>query len=235
MYCCFVCNIKLDIKCVVNQEVNKIERTNLLHFIHHHELLPAKCSTSRVKSFKCQACFTNISGPAYCCLRCFFYIHESCLSKLTLEIQIPYHLLHPLIPFVTDTLAKRTCCLACKSDCYGIYFACFQCDIYFHFSCACSLKRPMSSNSHAHDLYLFQRDKLKIFNKISKCGKCNKFVTKESVYRCIDCDINFHLKCAGVPYKELSINAIREEDEVARNQSKIVLCPLVVSWIVEMM
>ncbi|XVF42392.1 hypothetical protein PTKIN_Ptkin01aG0358500 [Pterospermum kingtungense] len=221
MYHCFLCNFNLDLNCffgAASKRVNQgqgpreIDRpssatiTKLFHFIHNHELLLVNCSSTYQSSIRCEACYLNILGPAYCCHQCELYIHESCLGKIPREIQIPSHPLHSLLPFVLgpdkffffSLRENNPVCLACnvvirRQFCYG----CSQCKIYFHFSCAESLKRPLISKPHSHNIYLFHIDKLTFpESQKSKCEICNnKFFKRESIYRCIECHTNFHLQC----------------------------------------
>ncbi|XWS42598.1 hypothetical protein CRYUN_Cryun16bG0027500 [Craigia yunnanensis] len=217
VYLCFDCPFKIDVKCAVlaahdigSQDPKHREKeTKLLHFSHEHMLVLGNLVH---RSVSCLGCDLPILGPAYCCLDCFYTIHESCLGILPQEIQHPFHPLHPLVAF--PEYSKESKCHACKLDFRlgfplrdFIRYGCLQCKLDLHFVCANSLRRILKSNSHRHNLYYFGTDSqmfLKRFGKLHNfnfmCSACSE-MCNGPFYRCVECAINFHLKCVPIPQK----------------------------------
>ncbi|XVF06432.1 hypothetical protein REPUB_Repub06bG0047600 [Reevesia pubescens] len=225
VYLCMDCQFKLYVKCAVlvapkieskepkNREKETkllhFKETKLLHFSHEHMLVLGNIAD---KSVSCLGCDLPILGPAYCCLDCLHTIHEYCLRMLPQEMQHPFHPQHPLIAFPENS--GDTECHACKlkfrlgfAQRDFIRYGCLQCKLDFHFVCANSLRRVLKSDSHMHNLYYFGRDNQKFLERFGKfenvyfeCSTCSE-MCNGPFYRCVECAINFHLKCVPIPQK----------------------------------
>ncbi|KAJ4824357.1 hypothetical protein Tsubulata_009415 [Turnera subulata] len=73
------------------------------HFIHNHTLSYFNLQEETVLS--CNACRSRISSHGYGCLKCSFFVHQSCM-EIPRELDHPYHPLHPLRADVVETDAE---------------------------------------------------------------------------------------------------------------------------------
>ncbi|XVE90024.1 hypothetical protein DITRI_Ditri20bG0043200 [Diplodiscus trichospermus] len=232
VFLCLVCNFKLDMKCATalaaprykdQRAVKDMEKEpKLFHFNHghkmvfgneesvlfsfndDHKMVPGNCGSS-AKEFKCNGCCLSILGPAYSCLDCDFILHESCFA-LPKEIQCPSHPSHSL-----EASQSRSSPVTCHACGYGfspndIGYGCnLESDLYFHYLCVKSLRRPLKSSSHEHDLYYFGVDGHQMlayskgaFIKHFNCSRCSRKCSGPS-YHCVKCKISFHLECVQIP------------------------------------
>ncbi|XP_022747878.1 uncharacterized protein LOC111297390 [Durio zibethinus] len=218
VYLCLDCQFKLDVKCAVlaapeigsQDPKSRKKETKLLHFSHNHILVLGNLVH---RSLSCLGCDLPIFGPSYCCLDCLYTLHESCLRTLPQQIQHPFHLPHHLVAF--PEYSRESKCHACKMDFQlgfpvrdFIRYGCLQCELDFHFVCVNSLRRALKSNSHTHNLYYLGTDNqmfLEKFGQLHKfnfmCSACSEMCNGRAFYRCVECAINFHLKCVPVPQK----------------------------------
>ncbi|KAK9003446.1 hypothetical protein V6N11_061010 [Hibiscus sabdariffa] len=181
--------------------------------VHEHELYKV---TEELKGNKyCRACRLVLDGASYFCETCGdFYLHEKC-SKLSYEIQYPFHSTHPLY-LHTLRRPKKDCLIACDECgdiCLGFVYWCEQCNFKLDVKCAApkSHKTGLSQEkktgkvtgwhhfSHRHKLVL---------------GYCNdpKDETKCTIYEltifgpayfCPEqyCYYILHESCLGMPQK----------------------------------
>ncbi|XVF42269.1 hypothetical protein PTKIN_Ptkin01aG0347300 [Pterospermum kingtungense] len=211
IYLCEECDFKLDVKCAftsVSQLKLQMERaTELNHFNHPHKLILVY-STDPIVKRKCLICQLPILSPAYFCPTCYNYIcHESCLG-LPQKMQVPFHPEHQFVLSLTSfspTNIGPPCC-ACRLT-FGIsptsIYSCDECDVKLHCICANSLRWPLKYESHEHELYYFGTHCQLLFAtyaRLFSCSKCLKSCRGQPFYRCLQCDINFHLECVPIPH-----------------------------------
>ncbi|GMJ01832.1 hypothetical protein HRI_003852400 [Hibiscus trionum] len=216
IYFCEQCNFKLDVKCAaltahktgVSQD-KRIDRvTELHHFSHDHKLVLGYCNDP-IDETKCTICELTILGPAYFCpeLDCVHILHKSCL-RLPQKVQVPFHLKHMMViqqPWKHSNPQCHACPLNITSQRFA--YSCEDCQLNLHPICANYLKRPLKCEFHPDDLYYFGTD-YQLFSAnypVSEmttafvCYKCEKSCQGEPFYRCLQCSINFHLKCVTIP------------------------------------
>ncbi|KAK0600490.1 hypothetical protein LWI29_015463 [Acer saccharum] len=206
-YCTWSCGFNLHPKCASKQQTFNKELT-LYHFCHKHAL--NFCNLSRVSYYKpCCCCKQSISGSAYCCLECEFFIHESC-KEIPKQVQHPFHPQHLLLAQAVEVKIRRWAygasdwyCNACKSSINGVRISCNMCKFHLHVSCANQNRwaSPLKHKCHEHNMYYFIV-KVKRWRWIPffKCNKCHEeCLDDEPFYRCVECDFNLHLKCIPIP------------------------------------
>ncbi|MBA0716470.1 hypothetical protein Golax_015297 [Gossypium laxum] len=178
--------------------------TALHHFTHHHKLALANCNDPEYKT-ECRICKLQILGPAYFCPErtCLYILHESCLW-LPQKIQVPFHLNHMLVSRLLPSLDPRQRCYAYTLclDSGEFAYSCEHCDFILHAICANSLKRSLKCEFHLNNLYYFGRNHKSLFDPLYinfYCDVCHRSCEREPFYRCLECDIYFHLKCVFIP------------------------------------
>ncbi|XP_039071586.1 uncharacterized protein LOC120218752 [Hibiscus syriacus] len=215
IYLCEQCDFKLDVKCAaltshktrVSQEKKMDRVAELQHFSHEHNLVLGYCNDP-IERTKCAICELPILGPAYFCpnQNSSYILHESCL-RLPQKIQVPFHLKHMLV-IQKSRKYSDTPCYACplSIESYNFAYNCEDCQLDLHPICANYLKRPLKCESHLDDLYYFGTDfQLLCANSRPSwethfsCYKCENICKGEPFYRCLQCSINFHLKCVPIP------------------------------------
>ncbi|XVF42271.1 hypothetical protein PTKIN_Ptkin01aG0347500 [Pterospermum kingtungense] len=218
IYLCEKCNFKLDVKCALTS-VSKPKHdrmgrvTESHHFTHPHKLTLGN-SSDPIREIECSICELPIKGPAYFCPSCTDYIlHESCLGLPQNMLQVPFHPDHMLVmsskPY---SYTEKSHCFACRLDFDRLgdlanYFgySCDQCDVKLHSICANSLRRSLKHESHLHNLYYFGANSQILFARNRRvpatfqCSKCQDNCKGRPFYRCLQCDINFHLECFPLP------------------------------------
>ncbi|XVF57082.1 hypothetical protein PTKIN_Ptkin06aG0175300 [Pterospermum kingtungense] len=240
------CPFNLDIKCAVSAASNTEstqgpkhgeKETKLVHFSHEHVLVLGNFVD---KSVLCLGYDLPIFGQAYSCLDCFYTIHESCIRILPQEIvQHPFHPFHPLVAF-PEYFDNRKC-HACLLDFQlgfsvrdFIRYGCLQCKFDLHFDCANSLRRVLKTNSHAHNLYYFGRDSQIFLERLGKldgfnftCNACCE-ICNGPFYRCVDCAVNFHLKCVPIPqnieYSKCHVHGLTLKESFVEDDSGEYYC-----------
>ncbi|ESR45043.1 hypothetical protein CICLE_v10003469mg, partial [Citrus x clementina] len=172
-------------------------------FSHTHNL--RLCSFKDDYTVSCNCCDQIIRGPipAYCCIECEFYIHICCLEipekvdqlyKLRLS-SISFfwqHLLH-ITPL--DKGESRDC-KACTRSIRGVSLRCSSCHFDLHVSCSKPAQRALKHKAHKHRLFYFSEKWLSSF---MKCNFCDENFEGCNFYRCVDCDVNFHVECIPLP------------------------------------
>ncbi|KAK1584330.1 hypothetical protein Q3G72_032000 [Acer saccharum] len=209
-FSCSWCGFNLDTKCASKQDQEHHQQTfkepTLYRLYHEHALklcIVQKLHGSIVQQwlydtiFPCCCCRQSISGSAYCCLKCHFFIHESC-KEIPKQVQHPFHPQHLLLPQAMDKYDYDSKCDACKRSILGIKIGCNECNFQLHVSCAnpnicaCALKHAC----HEHNMYYFVEDDTTGYYE---CNNCHQKCVNESFYRCVECDFNLHLKCIPIP------------------------------------
>ncbi|KAI9186354.1 hypothetical protein LWI28_016498 [Acer negundo] len=209
-YHCSWCRFNLHPKCASKQDHQELlqqqtfEKLTLYHFYHKQHALNF-CNLRYSNKKYCCCCKKIISGSAYCCLECGFFIHESC-KEIPVEVQHPFHPQHILLTQAVDVQNKlisgryrnKICCNACKSSIRGIKIGCNKCAFQLHVSCANPSRYAcfVKTNSHQHNMNYFVDD---YTTGSFECNKCHEKCLEESFYRCVECDFNLHLKCVPIP------------------------------------
>ncbi|KAJ6854746.1 hypothetical protein NC651_039640 [Populus alba x Populus x berolinensis] len=195
---CKACRFNLDVKCAISTDGEDlrsrkgVKDTEIPYFGDEHLLVSFNAKQEVEKT--CTGCQLILSGPAYGCLDCEFYLHESC-KDMPSEIQHPYHPPHPLRAQVAEYGSE---CDACHMPIRKVFYRCSECDFNLHILCANKSLKVSSSfkyKGHEHDLYYFAAS---YFNEYSLCNTCLK-VCKGSYYICLECKYYVHLDCIPLP------------------------------------
>ena len=155
------------------------------HISHKHDL---KLTNEVPNNQICDGCVRAILPPFYSCVKCRFFLHESC-AKLPPKKQ---HLLHQhpliLLPMKPN---KFFWCRACSQKCNGFTYKCEKCK--FHLDVQCSLISDiLTHEGHEHPL---------ILSYITHKQKCNCCGNKRyQVFRCTSCEFALDYKCATLPH-----------------------------------
>ncbi|KAJ8760826.1 hypothetical protein K2173_021864 [Erythroxylum novogranatense] len=226
-YECKECGFVLDIKCasLFDAKSHKFEikkkgsKVTLPHFIHKHTLKLANF----VQDLKltCSMCFLFIEGEAYCCVQCEFFLHKSCCDETPQYIQHQFHS-HQL---ELGEFHFYGHCDACDFKILdSISYRSHDYRFHFHITCVKYLTSNLKYKFHEHNLFYFvAKDDLRDLNYYLKCKSCHQYC-KESFYRCIECNLNFHIHCIPIPEKVKGICHIHpltlmdSVSEDARNQ-----------------
>ena len=234
-YTCCRCDFQLDLVCAFatndQQTMKKRERSNsdrdkqiIRHYCHRDPLILYKYSSIEEHDYNCSWCDKPLTGIFYGCKGCGFFLHEFCTNKIPKTLNHPFHPSHPLrLQFVnsdtncnawTQKIKIRTpftssyCCQECN----------FNLDIY-----SAKMLPTLKHECHNHYLTYFGltyfRDK-KYFKFHLECNACHELCF-DSLYRCVQCNLNLHLKCVPIPplakhkyHRHLLVfkQSIREDD-----------------------
>ncbi|XP_010521656.1 PREDICTED: uncharacterized protein LOC104800531 [Tarenaya hassleriana] len=221
-YRCSVCTFSLDSRCAWKYPFVTI--TSPKSHGHALTLLP------RPLSVPCDACgVTDVKDPAYVCLPCNYFVHQSCLNlprviKLTRH---PCRLSHtPCFPH------ENMWCQICyrKVDAkHGAYSCIEGCHYFLHSKCATRKEiwdgreleweteetsetddiKPFEEIgdgeilhfSHEHSLRLIEEDS-NVLDGHKQCQACVLPTDSDNFYSCIQCGFFLHTACAGLPRKK---------------------------------
>ncbi|XVF42350.1 hypothetical protein PTKIN_Ptkin01aG0354700 [Pterospermum kingtungense] len=106
-------------------------------------------------------------------------------------LESPFHPQHPLLSCQV-LLGKEPTCNTCKENIYGITFACFECGVSQHYSCAKYQIRNIKHNCHDHHLLHFGKS---IFVKTSPQCNARGEDCSNTLFCCIKCKFYIHLEC----------------------------------------
>ena len=155
------------------------------HFSHKHRL---RLSNEVPNNQICDGCVRDILPPFYSCVKCRFFLHESC-AKLPPKKRHPLHQ-HPLIllPMKPSMFFR---CKACSQVCNGFTYKCEKCSFYLDVHCGL-ISDILPHEGHEHPLILsYISDK-------QKCSCCSN--ESYQVFRCTNCEFALDYKCATLPY-----------------------------------
>ncbi|CAA0827143.1 Cysteine/Histidine-rich C1 domain family protein [Striga hermonthica] len=106
------------------------------HFSHHHGLVLHRQPPHQGPETRCSGCKTALSGEAYVCWQCNYFLHVQCF-RATRSLKHPSHPLHPLtlLPSPTYPSASFICNL-CNLTGDGFSYSCSACQFDIHVHCA---------------------------------------------------------------------------------------------------
>ena len=158
--------------------------TEIKHFSHKHDL---KLTDEVLNNQKCNGCARAIFPPFYSCIKCSFFLHESC-ANLPKKKRHPLHQ-HPLT-LLEEPPYWCTECEACGQYFNGFAYNCDDCN--FNLDVQCSLISDiLTHKGHEHQLIL------SITSQTQKCSCCDNLTYK--VFRCTTCEFALDFKCATLP------------------------------------
>ncbi|OMO96101.1 Zinc finger, PHD-type, partial [Corchorus olitorius] len=209
------CNFNLDLACAlsVNDDPPHVQgwtkkRTLIQHYSHIHKLKFFKYTKLKKYEYACNWCEKPLSDVCYGCRKCDFYLHDSCKDKIPRTIyDHPFHPYnsHPL-RLHHNSATKTYYCNACRADIssasgssLGLAYWCQICDFRLDFNCA-KFSPTLKHECHDHLLtyfppYIQTTDRL----ESSPCKVCHNHLWRADSYRCVQCDVNFHLRCMSIP------------------------------------
>ncbi|KAG4122359.1 hypothetical protein ERO13_D11G262175v2 [Gossypium hirsutum] len=202
-YSCKLCSFNLDSRCATSKDKTPKERsikTIVNHFSHLHQITRCKIGILQTHPYfdlACMACRQRLCGIIYACTHCSeFFVHESCLKHMLMEVQSLFHPQHPLqlFPFVSNL---KEICKACSEYVEHPVFSCVQCGIFMHYSCAKYQFREIKHNCHA-DHHLLHLGKGFFGDKSPRCTTCG-LACKGTLFNCLKCAFYIHLECIPLP------------------------------------
>ena len=155
------------------------------HFNHEHDL---KLTNEVPNNQICDGCIRAILPPFYSCVKCRFFLHESC-AKLPRKIRHPLHQ-HPLILLQMKPSVYFKC-NACSQFCNGFIYKCGKCKFYLDVQCSL-ISDIFTHEGHEHRLIL------SYIEHQQKCSCCGN--ESYQVFRCTSCDFAIDYKCATLPH-----------------------------------
>nr|XP_023901019.1 uncharacterized protein LOC112012878 [Quercus suber] len=162
----------------------------LKHFSHDHDL---KLTDEVMSNQKCDGCVRDISPPFYSCVKCSFFLHESC-AKLPKKKRHPLHE-HPLTLFPKTPIPYRRYqdfrCYACKRGGNGFNYSCVPCGFSLDIPCSLILD-ILTHPGHEHQLILSS------IKSRQNCSCCDSNISP--IFRCTTCAFALDFKCATLPH-----------------------------------
>ncbi|XP_007030357.2 PREDICTED: uncharacterized protein LOC18600045 isoform X1 [Theobroma cacao] len=211
-YTCSRCNFELDLVCAFStnddQQAMKKERSSadrdkqiIQHYCHRDPLVLYKHSSKEEHDYNCSWCDKPLTGIFYGCKGCRFFLHEFCTNKIPKTLNHPFHPSHPLrLHFVDSNTNCNACTQLIRQRTASTYsYCCQECNFNLDFDCA-KLFPTLKHECHDHYLTYFGLNnfKDKIIKYYLECNTCHELCL-DSLYRCVQCDLNLHLKCVPIP------------------------------------
>ncbi|GMP40944.1 hypothetical protein CsSME_00011217 [Camellia sinensis var. sinensis] len=144
----------------------------LRHFSHEHPLILGEVNDDG-EAIVCNVCWENISGSAFSCKKCLFFLHKFC-AEFPEEMKHPIHA-HSL------TLKHSGLC-------------------YFDLDIRCIVRGQHFSSKH--QLMILNEDEKNDVDERLSCYVCLQQITgSTAAYKCTNCSpsIYFHKFCAQLP------------------------------------
>ncbi|THG17217.1 hypothetical protein TEA_013541 [Camellia sinensis var. sinensis] len=164
----------------------------LQHFSHEHPLILGEVNDDG-EAIVCNVCWENISGSAFSCKNCLFFLHKFC-AEFPEEMKHPIHA-HSLT--LQDSGSSR-CCDVCNDDIRGFTYQCSPCG--FDVDIRCSVRGQHFSSKH--QLMILNEDEKNDVDERLSCDVCLQQITgSTAAYKCTNCSpsIYFHKLCAQLP------------------------------------
>ncbi|KAL9373693.1 hypothetical protein Peur_033313 [Populus x canadensis] len=135
VYCCFVCEFNLHIKCAFPPCVYAADQDQG----HQFRRLLNSPSLKSI-SFTCNACGTDGDDSPLVCTMCQLLVHEECISLPgTLKTALHHHprIIHTYHPQQCIKSINKYCGICCREvdTEYGVYY-CPDCDFVAHVNCS---------------------------------------------------------------------------------------------------
>ncbi|XVF06383.1 hypothetical protein REPUB_Repub06bG0043600 [Reevesia pubescens] len=234
-YGCCRCDFQLDLVCAFatndQQAMKKRERSNaerdkqiIQHYCHSHPLILYYYGNIEGHDFTCSWCDQPLSGIIYGCKGCEFFLHEFCSNKIPKTLNHPFHPPHPLRLQFGDSKNNCNACtqIIARRTFHTSFYFCKECNFSLDFYCA-KILPTLKHKCHHHYLTYFGhtyfRDK-KFLEYHFECNNCHELCL-DSFYRCVQCNLNLHLKCIPIPpvakhryhrHQLVFKNSVREDD-----------------------
>ncbi|EOA22295.1 hypothetical protein CARUB_v10002896mg [Capsella rubella] len=160
-----------------------------LPLIHEHLMMPYN------DTWKGECCGrSGFTTGGYYCLSCNFYVHKKCVDDSSEYIEHPSHAAHTL---KLQSKPNHSCDL-CRQRIKHLCYRCEICDFDLDLLCA---KYPPPEvidalETHHHKLTLL---KVKELNESYCNAKCGMTVSYKFHYKCIECDLAYHVDCVWNP------------------------------------
>ncbi|XP_031278561.1 uncharacterized protein LOC116137016 [Pistacia vera] len=195
------------------------------HFSHPHNLRIYNFPHQNPETYTCSGCESIISGSAYACFQCMFFLHQHC-GNAQRAIQHQSHPMHHLTLLPSTTYSAGSfICNACGRAGRGnsFSFCCPLCDFDLHLQCA-SLPENIKREAHFHGLCL-SYGLPQPNNECYNCDVCHKLLDQKFwSYNCFACNFHVHTSCAIVDGSVSGASQNRLSDEVtAENREDPVL------------
>ncbi|GAB4846415.1 hypothetical protein Ancab_025420 [Ancistrocladus abbreviatus] len=175
------------------------QRDIIKHFSHPHALREHEFH-ERYR-IVCDACILRISGEAYGCAKCDFYLHKSCFEAPR-ELEHGGHPQHTLKLLSKTTYPSNygATCNGCGKETKGFRYRCEFCNYNLHLDCA-HLPKVMNRDDHQHTLTLYYslpyyNYSYYSFSGEEYCAVCRYAIDKRRwVYGCYQCKYWCHSDC----------------------------------------
>ncbi|KAI8028604.1 hypothetical protein LOK49_LG02G01737 [Camellia lanceoleosa] len=173
----------------------------LQHFSHEHPLILGEVNDDG-EAIVCNACWENISGSAFSCKNCLFFLHKFC-AEFPEEMKHPIHA-HSLT--LQHSGSSRRCDV-CRDCIRGFTYQCSPCDFDVDIRCA-QLPEEMNNPIHAHSLTLQHSGSSR------RCDVCRDSI-RGFTYRCSPCNFDVDIRCTvrGQHFSSKHQLMILNEDE----------------------
>ncbi|GMP40929.1 hypothetical protein CsSME_00011203 [Camellia sinensis var. sinensis] len=158
----------------------------LQHFSHEHPLILGEVNDDG-GAIVCEGCRENISGSAFSCKNCSYFLHKFC-AEFPEEMNHPMHPEHPLT--LRHAVPGIFRCDGCYTWLPEFIYRCSICN--FNLDTCCALRAPkLKHESHEHPLSLMSS--LASF----QCHACG--TKREGMsYMCDTCSFWIHKDCASL-------------------------------------
>ncbi|XVF30999.1 hypothetical protein REPUB_Repub16aG0107600 [Reevesia pubescens] len=216
-----------DSKALLVKEMEHNEATDDIHtsqqlliqpLFHRHPMRFEEVTENFEKKRYCNACRLVLSGPSYICSICpapyahpekEYCLHEKC-TKLSYEIQHPFHSSHPLNLYTTDRpdIGIYIRCDECRDICLGFIYLCEVCNFKLDVKCATTEVSQTKEMDRVTELHHFNHLHNLIFGNSSdpiseiECSICELSIVGPA-YFCPGtyCCYIIHESCLGLPQK----------------------------------
>ncbi|KAJ8533618.1 hypothetical protein K7X08_006942 [Anisodus acutangulus] len=226
--------VKEDESCV-SKVPRRLCDGDLDHFSHRHPML--RFHLRGTEDIRCNMCAILISGVAYGCDHCHYFLHEVC-SNIPKRIRHDFHPMHSLtlLPFPSFDLwhskvESEFRCVACGYDdsyphhsLFSFYYHCDLCKFDLHLECASVSTTLIHKVKYPLDLFTFfplESEGAALF-----CGICNQVMNRESSWLFYNRGFDYicHFECAA----EEELGLVGDHSFLSEVQKSLVLqkgCP----------
>ncbi|XP_049371040.1 uncharacterized protein LOC125835990 [Solanum verrucosum] len=198
---------------------------DLVHFSHRHPLLRFHLKGTDV--IRCNMCTIIISGVAYGCDCCRYFLHEVC-SNIPKRIRHDFHPMHsitllpiPSIALWHSKVESEFCCVACGYDnsLFSFYYHCDLCKFDLHLECASVTTKLIHKVKYPLDL--FTSFPLKSEGATLLCCICNQVMNRQSAWLFYNREFDYicHFECAA----EEEVGVIGDQSFLSEVQKSLLL------------